>query len=120
MSTWNEIKLVIQEQDIEFLEGILYTMDVKGISIEDPKDILGREQGPLTWDFADLNIFECDKDHAVMKAYFNVDEDIDSTIDEIKEKIDVARKNHLPIGKVDISFSEVHEEDWANEWKAWR
>ncbi len=117
MSTWNEIKLVMKEKDIEFLEGILYTMDVKGISIEDPKDILGREQGPLTWDFADLNIFECDKDHAVMKAYFNVDEDIQATIEEIKGKIDTARSHNLPIDEVEITCHEVHEEDWANEWK---
>ncbi len=117
MSTWNEIKLVIKEKDIEYLEGILYTMDVKGISIEDPKDILGREQGPLTWDFADLNIFEYDKDHAVMKAYFNVDEDIEAIILEIKGKIDAARDNHLAIGDVEITSHEVHEEDWANEWK---
>ena len=80
MSVWNEIKLVIKEEDIEFVEGILYTLDVKGISIEDPKDITGREQGPLTWDFADLNIFEYDKYHAVMKAYFNVDEDIEEIV----------------------------------------
>ena len=117
MSTWNEIKLVMKEKDIELLEGILYTLDVKGISLEDPKDILGREQGPLTWDFADLNIFEYDQDHAVMKAYFNIDEDIEATISEIKEKIEVARKNDLPIDDVEITSHEVHEEDWANEWK---
>ncbi len=117
MSVWNEIKLVIKEEDIEFVEGILYTLDVKGISIEDPKDITGREQGPLTWDFADLNIFEYDKHHAVMKAYFNVDEDIEEIIEEIKEKIAKARENGLSISEVIITSTEVHEEDWANEWK---
>ncbi len=117
MSVWNEIKLVINEEDIEFVEGILYTFDVKGISIEDPKDITGREQGPLTWDFADLNIFEYDENHAVMKAYFNVDEDIEEIIDEIKKKIVIARENGLSISDVMITSLEVHEEDWANEWK---
>lgn len=117
MSTWNEIKLEVKEEDIEFIEGILYTMDVKGISIEDPKDILGREQGPLTWDFADLNIFEYDKDHGVMKAYFNSDENIDEILVEMKEKIAQAKKNGLSISDVLITSKEVREEDWANEWK---
>lgn len=117
MSTWNEIKIVLKEEDLEYIQGVLYTMDVKGVSIEDPSDILGREQGPLTWDFADINIFEYGKDKAVIKAYFNIDVDVEEIIGEINDKIEKAKGLGVDIGAYEIFSEEVNEKDWANEWK---
>ncbi|HBT19190.1 MAG TPA: 50S ribosomal protein L11 methyltransferase [Clostridiaceae bacterium] len=117
MSTWNEIKLVMHEDDLEYIQGILYTMDVKGVSIEDPRDILGREQGPLTWDFADINIFEYGKDKAVVKAYFNIHVDVQEVVKEIEDKIKEAKSFGVPFHGYEIFQEEVHEKDWANEWK---
>lgn len=117
MSTWNEIKIVLKEEDLEYIQGVLYTMDVKGISIEDPSDILGREQGPLTWDFADINIFEYGKDKAVVKAYFNIDVDVKEVISEIRDKVEKAKALGVDIGAYEIFSEEVNEKDWANEWK---
>lgn len=117
MSTWNEIKIVLNESDLEYIQGILYTMDVKGISIEDPSDILGREQGPLTWDFADINIFEYGRDKAVVKAYFNIDVDVKEVIGEITDKVEKAKALGVEIGEYEIFSEEVNEKDWANEWK---
>ncbi|WP_312651071.1 50S ribosomal protein L11 methyltransferase [Proteiniclasticum sp.] len=117
MSTWNEIKIVLKEEDLEYIQGVLYTMDVKGVSIEDPSDILGREQGPLTWDFADINIFEYGKDKAVVKAYFNIDVNVEEIIREIHEKIENAKALGVDFGSYEIFSEEVNEKDWANEWK---
>lgn len=117
MSTWNEIKIVLKEEDLEYIQGVLYTMDVKGISIEDPNDILGREKGPLTWDFADINIFEYGKDRAVIKAYFNIDVEVDEVIREISDKVEKAKTLGVNIGDYEIFSEEVNEKDWANEWK---
>ncbi len=117
MSTWNEIKIVLNESGLEYIQGILYTMDVKGISIEDPSDILGREQGPLTWDFADINIFEYGRDKAVVKAYFNIDVDVKEVIGEITDKVEKAKALGVEIGEYEIFSEEVNEKDWANEWK---
>ena len=117
MSTWNEIKIVLKEEDLEYIQGVLYTMDVRGISIEDPSDILGREQGPLTWDFADINIFEYGKDKAVVKAYFNIDVDVKEVISEIRDKVEKAKALGVDIGAYEIFSEEVNEKDWANEWK---
>lgn len=117
MSTWNEVKIVLQEEDLEFIQGILYTMDVKGVSIEDPSDILGREQGPLTWDFADINIFEYGKDKAVVRAYFNIDVPVSEVVLEIEEKIKEAVSYGVEFHDYEIFSGEVHENDWANEWK---
>lgn len=117
MSTWNEIKIVLKNDDLEYIQGILYTMDVKGISIEDPNDLIGRTEGPLTWDFADINIFEYDKDTAVVRAYFNVDEDIHNLIEEIEKKIIDAKAFGVNIEDYKITTVVVDEEDWNTQWK---
>ncbi|HSR03255.1 MAG TPA: 50S ribosomal protein L11 methyltransferase [Proteiniclasticum sp.] len=117
MSKWNEIKIVLMEEDLEYIQGILYSMDVKGISIEDPSDMLGREKGPLTWDFADINIFEYGKDKAVVRAYFNIDVDVKEIISEIETRIENAKEFDVNIKDYEIFSEEVNEEDWANEWK---
>ena len=51
------------------------------MAIEDPQDLLSRDQGPLTWDFADINILEHKGNAAVVKAYFSQDD----KVDEIKK-----------------------------------
>jgi ribosomal protein L11 methyltransferase len=117
MSSWNEIKIILKPEDLEYIQGVLYTMDVKGVSIEDPQDILGREQGPLTWDFADINIFEQGRDKAVVKAYFNIDTEVQVVIEEIRQKVEEAKGFGVPFGDVEILSKEVNEADWANEWK---
>lgn len=117
MSTWNEIKIVLKEDDLEYIQGILYTMDVKGISIEDPNDLIGRSEGPLTWDFADINIFEYGEDTAVVRAYFNVDEDINNLIAEIEKKINDAKAFGVNIEDYKITNVVVDEEDWNTQWK---
>lgn len=117
MSTWNEIKIVLKNDDLEYIQGILYTMDVKGISIEDPNDLIGRTEGPLTWDFADINIFEYGEDTAVVRAYFNVDEDINNLIAEIEKKIAEAKAFGVNIEDYKISTVVVDENDWNTQWK---
>ena len=117
MSTWNEVKIVLNEEDLEYIQGILYTLDVKGVSIEDPKDLLGREKGPLTWDFADINIFKYGKDKAVVKAYFDSDVIIGDIIGEIEEKIRAARTFGVNIGEYEVLSKTVDEEDWNNVWR---
>jgi len=117
MSTWNEIKIVLKNDDLEYIQGILYTMDVKGISIEDPNDLVGRTEGPLTWDFADINIFEYGEDTAVVRAYFNVDEDINDLIAEIEKKIVDAKAFGVNIEDYKITTVVVDEEDWNTQWK---
>lgn len=114
---WSEIKIVIDEKDIEVVEGVLYSMDIKGLSIEDPKDILEREQGPLTWDFADINIFEYGKDKAVLKAYFHEEIDQEEIVKEVKDRIRGLEAHGIFLKDYIVTSTTVREEDWANNWK---
>jgi ribosomal protein L11 methyltransferase len=114
---WVEVKVVTTSEAIEPVSGIFYGLDVKGVAIEDPNDILQREQGPLTWDFADINILEYGGKAAVVKGYFSIDDDIDNLVSYIKEKLAELKEMGIELGEASVTAEKVREEDWANNWK---
>lgn len=114
---WYEVKIITKSEAIEPISGIFYGLDVKGVAIEDPNDILNREQGPLTWDFADINILEYGGKAAVVKGYFNENEDADQLVEYIQGKLDELSDMGIDIGEGKLECQLVKEEDWANNWK---
>jgi ribosomal protein L11 methyltransferase len=114
---WVEVKVITKSEAIEPVSGIFYGLDVKGVAIEDPNDILTREQGPLSWDFADLNILEYGGKAAVVKGYFSEEDDIDNLVKYINDKIEDLKSIGIDIGEGTVKAQIVKEEDWANNWK---
>lgn len=115
--TWIEVKVLTTSEAVEPISGIFYTLDCKGVSIEDPNDILGREQGPLTWDFADINVLEHKGEYAVVKGYFSDEDNIDEVVTYVKEKVKEIKDMGFDIGRGEVLVEKTHEEDWANNWK---
>lgn len=114
---WVEVKIITKSEAIEPVSGIFYGLDVKGIAIEDPNDILTREQGPLTWDFVDLNILEYGGKAAVVKGYFDKETLKDDIDQYIKNKLNEIKEMGIDIGEGKVIIGSVNEEDWANNWK---
>ncbi|WP_297517522.1 50S ribosomal protein L11 methyltransferase [uncultured Clostridium sp.] len=114
---WIEIQVITTSEALEPVSGIFYTLDCKGVAIEDPEDVTGREKGPLTWDFADLNIFEHNGECAVVKAYFAETDNIEEIVTFVKEKVEEIKEWGFDIGRGEVSTTEKKEEDWANTWK---
>lgn len=114
---WIEIQVITTSEALEPISGIFYGLDCKGVAIEDPNDVLEREQGPLTWDFADLNVFEHKGEVAVVKAYFAETENIENVIAFVKEKVEEIRNCGFEVGEGKVVTAEMMEEDWANNWK---
>ncbi|MEW8956091.1 50S ribosomal protein L11 methyltransferase [Clostridium sp.] len=115
--TWIEVKVITKSEALEIIQGIFYGLDVKGVAIEDPNDMLEREEGPLTWDFADINILEHKGKAAMVKAYFSLEDNIEEIIDYIKEKLEEIKSMGVDIGEGTLEYQKVNEEDWANNWK---
>ncbi|MGN9134092.1 50S ribosomal protein L11 methyltransferase [Clostridium sp. HCP1S3_B4] len=115
--TWIEIRVITKSEALEPISGIFYGLDCKGVAIEDPQDILGREQGPLTWDFADINVLEHKGKFAVVKGYFSEEDNIDELVKYIKEKVEEIKNMGFDIGLGKVESEKMHEEDWANNWK---
>ena len=115
--TWIEVRVSTKSEALEAVEGIFYMLDCKGVAVEDPEDVLGREQGPLTWDFADINVLEHKGKCAMVKAYFAEEDNMDEVIAYVNEKLDEIRKLGIDVGEGKIECETMHEEDWANNWK---
>ncbi|MEF9934291.1 MAG: 50S ribosomal protein L11 methyltransferase [Clostridium sp.] len=114
---WFEVKVITKSEAVEIVSGIFYGLDVKGVAIEDPEDINIKQKDKLSWDFADVNIFEFGADAAVVKGYFNEDEKIEEIISYIEAKIEELREMGIDLGRGHVTTSNVFEEDWATSWK---
>ncbi|MBQ6820300.1 MAG: 50S ribosomal protein L11 methyltransferase [Clostridium sp.] len=115
--TWIEVRVITKSEALEPVSGIFYGLDCKGVAIEDPNDILEREQGPLTWDFADINVLEHKGKVAVVKAYFSEEDNIESVLRYIDEKMKELKELGIDTGVAKIESEKMYEEDWANNWK---
>ena len=115
--TWIEVRVITKSEALEPISGIFYRLDCKGVAIEDPEDILGREQGPLTWDFADINVLEHKGKVAVVKAYFAEEDNIEDVLQYVNERLTELKEMGLDLGEAKVEHEKMHEEDWANTWK---
>ncbi len=115
---WNEVRIAVPLEALEAVSGILYGMDVKGLSIQDPTDILTSERSPLTWDFADINlIFPEGEETAIISAYFPDTEKITEKVSWIEKKIRELKEYGIKNEPFQVGYRIVREEDWANSWK---
>ena len=115
--TWIEVRVITKSEALEPVSGIFYSLDCKGVAIEDPEDILGREQGPLTWDFADMNVLEHKGKVAVVKAYFAEEDNIEEILGYVNEKLVELKEMGIDLGEAKVEHEKMYEEDWANTWK---
>lgn len=115
--TWIEVRVITKSEALEPVSGIFYSLDCKGVAIEDPNDILGREQGPLTWDFADINVLEHKGKVAVVKGYFAEEDNIDDVLAYVNERLVELKEMGIDLGEGRVEHEKMHEEDWANTWK---
>lgn len=115
--TWIEVRVITKSEALEPVSGIFYSLDCKGVAIEDPEDILGREQGPLTWDFADINVLEHKGKVAVVKAYFAEEDNIEEILGYVNEKLVELKEMGIDLGEAKVEREKMYEEDWANTWK---
>ena len=115
--TWIEVRVITKSEALEPVSGIFYSLDCKGVAIEDPEDILGREQGPLTWDFADINVLEHKGKVAVVKAYFAQEDNIEEILGYVNEKLVELKEMGIDLGEAKVEHEKMYEEDWANTWK---
>ncbi|OOM06694.1 50S ribosomal protein L11 methyltransferase [Clostridium saccharobutylicum] len=114
---WIEVTVITKSEALEPISGIFYGLGCPNVAIEDPEDLLSREQGPLTWDFADINILEHKGNAAVVKAYFSEEDNIDEVVETVREKLEEIKSLGLDIGEGKVTYRKMHEEDWANNWK---
>jgi ribosomal protein L11 methyltransferase len=115
---WYEIKIKTTSEAVEAVNVILYEYDVSGIVIEDPNDPIYQEGYEGDWDYIADEAFKLEYDGALIKGYveFEVHE-VENKVAEIHQRIIDLTTFGLDPGISELSYTEVHEEDWVDEWK---
>lgn len=113
---WYEIKIKTDTQALEAIYPILYNANVSGIVTEDPNDPIYSAGYVGDWDYFEEDARQFEYDGALVKGYIECD-DAQTLIDDLRKKILALSDYGFSVGPVEISYTEVHEEDWANEWK---
>ncbi len=88
--TWVEVQIKTNGEFEEIVTNIMYDLGVKGLAIEDPRDILEFEQTEEDWDYIDPKLFDLEADSIVIKAYFpEGGEDLQDKIELVRQNIEV-------------------------------
>lgn len=113
---WSEIKIHTTNEAIEPVSNILHESGASGVVIVDPFD-LEKDHVTLYGTIYELDTNNYPAEGVFVKSYLPTDEKLDETVESIKSSINELPKYGVPIGKNQLTVSQVHEEDWANAWK---
>lgn len=113
---WIEVSIKTTSEAVEAVSGILYNTGVQGVSVEDPDDVEFKKKHPRDWDYFDNSLLKS-KDYALVKAYFEEDENFNDTLAYIKNSVDKLSEFDIDAGLGIVKAERVNEEDWANNWK---
>ena len=114
---WTEIKVLTTSDAVEPVMGIFYGLNINGVSVEDPNDLIAIKDSPIFYDLVDINLFEYGNDVAVVKGYFSYEDDIESIKKYILDKLADLKEFGINIGQGKVIDSLIYEEDWKDSWK---
>lgn len=114
---WTEITVRIAPKAVEMASGVLYATGVGGVSITDSSLLEESQRLTSAWDVLDDDVRKkYEVEYATLKAYYPPETDIPETLKTIEEGIK-SLDGLTDISGLEISYKEVHEQDWENEWK---
>ncbi len=114
---WTEITVKIAPEAVEMASGVLYATGVGGVSITDSSLLEESERLTSAWDVLDDDVREkYEVEYATLKAYYPPETDIEETLKTIEDGIK-SLDGLTDVSGLEISYKEVHEQDWENEWK---
>ncbi|MCK8058100.1 MULTISPECIES: 50S ribosomal protein L11 methyltransferase [unclassified Fusibacter] len=115
---WYELKIKTTTQACEAIYNILIENEVSGIVTEDPNDEVYSEGYKGDWDYFGQEALVFEYDGTLIKGYVELEpESAEMKVQEIQHKIAGLTEFGLDPGLAEVVFSEVHEEDWVDEWK---
>ncbi len=114
---WIEIKIITRTEAVEAISYMLTELGIKGVRIDDPKDILMQEKDECAWDYVDEALLQSkDPDVVEIFCYLSEEDYYLQRIEEIKSRLAMIAQ-FIPIGEGTVTLQKVKEEEWANAWK---
>jgi ribosomal protein L11 methyltransferase len=116
MTEWKEFSVAINSEAAEAVSSIFTELGSSGVSISDRNDFLHMpEYGKDTlWE---LNEEDFPEDGVIIKGYFTEHDDLDQIREDLTQQVKQLETFGIQITHLDITVSDVKEEDWSNAWK---
>jgi ribosomal protein L11 methyltransferase len=113
---WSEISILTTNEAVEAITNILDEAGTSGMVIEDAADLTAARE------FKYGAIYELDpanfpEEGVRVKTYLPESKNAAEIAENLKNKIERLKDFQIDIGKNKIVVTEIHEEDWANNWK---
>ncbi|WP_290772566.1 50S ribosomal protein L11 methyltransferase [Anaerofustis sp.] len=117
---YNEISIYTKTEGIDLLISELMDMGLDSFLVEDKEDFESfLEENRETWDLVDEDLLKRKDTKTNIKVYIEEDENQVSIIDRLKDKLNRLKANDERdiFGSLNMTFNDIKEEDWANNWK---
>ncbi|MGN8914604.1 50S ribosomal protein L11 methyltransferase [Anaerofustis butyriciformans] len=116
---YNEISIYTKTEGIDLLISALSDIGIDSFLIEDKKEFEEfLEDNRETWDLVDEDLKKKNIETNV-KVYILEDESQTEKIEEIKNMLNRLKASDSEdiFGSLNMTFNDIKEEDWANNWK---
>lgn len=117
---WIQVTIYTTAEGIEPVSGRLYQLGVSGIEIEDEQefqDFLEENRG--SWDYVDEALVERMHGETKVKIYLSDNAAGHDMLRAVKSSLEELKilDESKEYGRLEFSFDNLNEEDWANNWK---
>jgi ribosomal protein L11 methyltransferase len=108
---WTEICVEVPAADIDSAAAIANMTVPYGIYIEDYSDLEREVLEIARIDLIDEQLLKADRDKAKIHIYIDPEDNIDEAVSFLKERLNASDIDYT------IDLSNVHEDDWLNNWR---
>lgn len=117
---WAQVNIFTTTEGIDAVSGSLMMLGITGFVIKDSKDFeefLNNKTG--NWDYIDDDLMGLKDCETTVTVYLAENEQGIRTFEEIKEELKSIkqRDKEKKFGRLEYEVVNVHESDWANNWK---
>lgn len=114
---WTEISITTNSYGIEVLTGTLLNIGITGIRIENSDDFNEFLEGTQTyWDYVDEELMYLKDCETRVILYLPENTQGMDMLSSLKQAL-MQLKNEGDFGSLEMTFNNVKEEDWENNWK---
>ena len=116
---WMEAVVHTTTMGADLVSEVLMNAGAVGTAIEDRYDVTSSKKSDGMWDMIDEDVLAKMSEDVLVKAYFKNDASAKETLLLVGEKLrELARADlGFDAGSLELESQNVHEQDWAENWK---
>ncbi|HEY4391623.1 MAG TPA: 50S ribosomal protein L11 methyltransferase [Paenibacillus sp.] len=113
---WKELTIHTTEEAVEMVSNFLLEAGAGGVTIEEHVDN-SKPRDTSLGQWFEIPPNDIPEGEAMVSGYFAQGLDMDEIIRQVQERTEELRVFNIDPGKAEITVRDVHEDDWANNWK---